>query len=124
LIGCGNRGTGAALQALRADKNVKLVAMGDAFADRIEASLAELRKEQDVSGKIDVKPDARFKGLDAYKQVLAAGVDVVILTTPPGFRPLHFAAAVAAGKHVFAEKPVAVDAPGVRAVLAACAEAK
>jgi predicted dehydrogenase len=124
LIGCGNRGTGAATQALRADRNVKLVAMGDAFADRIDDSLAELRKEGDIASKIDVPQERCFTGFDAYKKVLASGVDVVLLTTPPGFRPLHFQAAVAAGKHIFAEKPVAVDAPGVRKVLAACAEAR
>jgi myo-inositol 2-dehydrogenase / D-chiro-inositol 1-dehydrogenase len=124
LIGCGSRGTGAATQALRADQNIKLVAMGDAFADRIEDSLTELRKESDVATKIDVPQERRFTGFDAYKKVLASGVDVVLLTTPPGFRPLHFQAAVAAGKHIFAEKPVAVDAPGIRKVLAACAEAK
>ena len=124
LIGCGSRGTGAASQALRADKNVKLVAMGDAFADRLEYSLTNLRNEGDLAAKIDVPQERRFTGFDAYKKVLACDVDVVLLTTPPGFRPLHFQAAVAAGKHIFAEKPVAVDAPGIRAVLAACAEAK
>jgi predicted dehydrogenase len=124
LIGCGNRGTGAATQALRADKNVKLVAMGDAFADRIEGSLAELAKDEVASKKVDVKPENRFVGFDAYQKVLASGVDVVLLTTPPHFRPLHLKAAVEAGKHVFAEKPVATDAPGVRSVLESCAAAK
>ena len=124
LIGCGSRGTGAASQALRADQNVKLVAMGDAFADRIESSLTELRNDGGIAAKVDVPRERCFTGFDAYKQVLASNVDVVLLTTPPGFRPLHFKAAVAAGKHIFAEKPVAVDAPGVRTVLAACEEAK
>ena len=124
LIGCGSRGTGAASQALKADKNVKLVAMGDAFADRIESSLGELHNDAELAAKIDVPAERRFKGFDAYKHVLATNVDVVLLTTPPGFRPIHFQAAVAAGKHVFAEKPVAVDAPGIRKVLEACAEAK
>jgi predicted dehydrogenase len=123
LIGCGGRGTGAAGQALNADKNVKLVAMGDAFRDRLDKSLATLQKDDEIAGKIDVK-DRCFVGFDAYKQVLDCGVDVVLLTTPPHFRPLHLKAAVDAGKHVFAEKPVAVDAPGVRSVLATCAEAK
>src|SRR5262249_10138633 len=124
LIGCGNRGTGAAEQALRADPNVKLVAVGDAFKDKWQASLALLRRKQDRAKKIDVKPECCFDGLDAYKKVLAAGVDVVLLTTPPGFRPLHLQAAVEAGKHVFCEKPMAVDAPGVRSVLASSRLAK
>lgn len=124
LIGCGRRGTGAAEQALNADKNVKLVAMGDVFADRIEASLAELAKNEVAAKKVDVKPEHRFVGFDAYKQVLASDVDVVLLTTPPGFRPIHLRAAVEAGKHIFAEKPVAVDAPGVRSVLESCELAK
>ncbi len=124
LIGCGSRGTGAAAQALNADPNVKLTAMGDAFMDRLEYSLAHLKKDPDIAAKIDVKEDHRFEGFDAYKKVLASGVDVVLLCTPPGFRPLHLKAAIDAGKHVFAEKPVAVDAPGVRSVLATCAEAK
>jgi predicted dehydrogenase len=124
LIGCGNRGTGAAEQALRADANVKLVAVGDVFKDKWQASLAHLRRRQDLAKKIDVKPECCFDGFDAYKKVLAAGVDVVLLTTPPGFRPLHLQAAVEAGKHVFCEKPMAVDGPGVRSVLASGREAK
>jgi predicted dehydrogenase len=124
LIGCGGRGTGAATQALRADRNVKLVALGDAFADRLNGSLDQLRREADIADKIDVRPDHCYVGFDAYLGVLQAGVDVVLLATPPHFRPLHLRTAVAAGKHVFAEKPVAVDAPGVRAVMAACREAQ
>ncbi len=124
LIGCGGRGTGAATQALRADPNVKLVAMGDAFSDRLEGSLSQLRSDGDIADKIDVKPDRRFVGFDAYKQVLASGVDVVLLATPPHFRPIHLKAAVEARKHVFCEKPVAVDVPGARAVLEACRKAK
>jgi predicted dehydrogenase len=123
LIGCGGRGTGAASQALRADKAVTLYAMADAFADRLEKSLAILQKDEDVAGKIDVPPERRFVGFDAYQQVIAC-CDVVLLCTPPGFRPLHLKAAVAAGKHIFAEKPVAVDAPGVRSVLATVEEAR
>jgi predicted dehydrogenase len=122
LIGCGGRGTGAASQALAADSNVKLVALGDAFKDRLEGSLETLRK-QDIADKIDVPEERRFVGFDAYKKVIALS-DVVLLATPPHFRPIHIRAAVDAGKHVFAEKPVAVDAPGVRAVLAACEEAR
>jgi predicted dehydrogenase len=123
LVGCGGRGTGAAAQALSADKNVKLVAMGDAFEDRLQSSLATLKGDEKVAGKIDVPEGHRFVGFDAYKQVIAES-DVVLLCAPPHFRPLHLKAAVEAGKHVFAEKPVAVDAPGVRSVLATCAEAK
>jgi predicted dehydrogenase len=123
LIGCGGRGTGAAAQALNADKNVKLVALADAFEDRLQQSLATLRKDEALASKIDVPPDRCFVGFDAYKGVIAS-CDVVLLCTPPHFRPLHLKAAVEAGKHVFAEKPVAVDAPGVRSVLATCADAK
>lgn len=123
LIGCGGRGTGAAAQALAADKNVKLTAMGDAFSDRLKSSLENLKK-QTPAEKIDVSEDRCFVGFDAYRQVIDSGVDVVLLCTPPHFRPAHFKAAVAAGKHVFAEKPVAVDAPGVRSVLATAEEAK
>ncbi|HUG68210.1 MAG TPA: Gfo/Idh/MocA family oxidoreductase, partial [Pirellulaceae bacterium] len=124
LIGCGGRGSGAAKQALLADRNVKLIAMGDAFEDRLISSLKSLSVDEELARKIDVPPDRQFVGFDAYKQVLATDVDVVLLTTPPQFRPMHLKAAVEAGKHIFAEKPVAVDAPGVRSVLEACAEAK
>ncbi len=124
LIGCGGRGSGAARQALTADDNLKLVAMGDAFEDRLQSSLNTLSNTEGVSGKIDVPKERQFVGFDAYEKVLAADVDVVLLTTPPHFRPLHLQAAIDAGKHVFAEKPVAVDAPGVRSVLQTCATAK
>ena len=125
LIGCGGRGTGAATQALRTKGNVKLVAMGDAFAYQLEKSFVNLKKEfEGQPDRIGVDEEHKFVGLDAYKKVLASGVDLVILATPPGFRPVHFAAAVTAGKHCFIEKPVAVDGPGVRAVLAATEEAK
>ncbi|HWB11183.1 MAG TPA: Gfo/Idh/MocA family oxidoreductase [Pirellulales bacterium] len=124
LIGCGGRGTGAIRDAMSTDHNVKLVAMGDAFEDRLSGSLDAIGKEGNFSAKIDVPKDRQFVGFDAYKQVLEAGVDLVILATPPGFRPIHFAAAVEAGKHIFMEKPVAVDAPGVRLVLDAAKKAK
>jgi predicted dehydrogenase len=123
LVGCGGRGTGAASQALNADNNVRLVALGDAFRDRLESSLATLHRQNDIASKIDVPPERRFVGFDACQQVINAGVDVVLLCTPPHFRPAHLRLAVQAGKHVFAEKPVAVDAPGVRSVLATCQEA-
>lgn len=123
LIGCGGRGTGAASQALEADRNVKLWAVGDAFDDRIETSLKSLKQIETIASKVDVAPERRFVGFDAYKSVIDC-CDVVLLCTPPQFRPLHLKAAVDAGKHVFAEKPCAVDAPGVRSVLATCEEAK
>jgi predicted dehydrogenase len=124
LIGCGGRGTGAASQALAADSNVKLVAVGDAFRDRLDLSLETLGKQKEIADKLDVPETRRFVGLDAYQKVIASGVDVVLLTTPPHFRPIHIKAAIDAGKHVFAEKPVAVDAAGVRSVLATCEEAR
>jgi predicted dehydrogenase len=120
LIGCGGRGSGAASQALRADPHVKLWAMGDAFEDRLQNSLKSLQTLEDVKDKLDVSPERQFVGFDAYQDVLGSGVDVVLLATPPQFRPLHLKAAIEAGKHVFAEKPVAVDAPGVRSVLETC----
>lgn len=121
LIGCGGRGTGAASQALSADKNIKLVAMADAFEDRLNGSLNNLASR--FGDKVAVTDDTKFIGFDAYKHAIAAA-DVVLLATPPGFRPIHFEAAVNAGRHVFMEKPVATDAPGVRKVLAAAEEAK
>lgn len=123
LVGCGGRGTGAAAQALAADSNVKLVAMGDAFGDRLQGSLEVLKKQSEIASKIEVDPDHCFVGFDAYEKVIANS-DVVLLATPPHFRPMHLKAAIDAGKHVFAEKPVAVDAPGVRSVLASCEEAR
>jgi predicted dehydrogenase len=98
--------------------------MGDAFADRLESSLAQLMKNEKNAKLIDVPEERRFTGFDNYEKVIASGVDVVLLTAPPHFRPSHLKAAIDAGKHVFAEKPVAVDAPGVRAVLATCEEAR
>ena len=113
LIGCGGRGTGAAKQALLADQNVKLTAMADVFEDRLQLSLKSLSEFESLKGKLDLSPDQQFVGFDAYEKLLATDVDVVLLTTPPHFRPMHLKAAIAADKHVFAEKPVAVDAPGV-----------
>jgi predicted dehydrogenase len=123
LIGCGGRGSGAASQALKADSKVKLWAMADAFEDRLELSLNSLEKIEEVAPKLEVAKERRFVGFDAYKNVIDC-CDVVLLCTPPQFRPLHLQAAVDAGKHVFAEKPVAVDAPGVRRVLKICEEAR
>ena len=124
LIGCGGRGTGAARQALMADQRVKLVAMADVFAEPLQTSLKALSADAELIDKIDVPPERQFKGFDGYKGLLTTDVDVVLLTTPPHFRPLHLKASIDAGKHVFAEKPVAVDAPGVRSVLETCEEAK
>jgi predicted dehydrogenase len=124
LVGCGGRGTGAASQALRADPQARLVALADAFEDHLQKSLATLLEEEEIRAKIDVPADRQFVGFQAYQALIDCGVDVVLLATPPHFRPLHLAAAVAAGKHVFAEKPVAVDSPGVRSVLATCEEAR
>ena len=124
FIGCGGRGTGAASQALSTAGPVKLVAMADLFADRIENSLKNLLKNEAIRARIDVPPERRFTGFDGYKRAMECGVDMVLLTTTPHFRPLHYAAAVAAGKHVYMEKPVAVDGPGVRAIMAANEVAK
>ncbi|WP_193212029.1 Gfo/Idh/MocA family protein [Luteolibacter marinus] len=121
LIGCGGRGTGAASQALSADPDVKLWAMGDAFAPAITSSLQQLAS---FGGKVEVPEERRFAGLDAFKAVLESGVDVVLLASPPGFRPQHLRAAVEAGKHVFAEKPMAVDVAGVKSVLESAKLAK
>ena len=117
LIGCGGRGTGAAGQALDTNSEsnrVKLTAVADPFKFRADNALKELKNKH--KDNVDAKA---FIGVDGYKEVLASDVDMVILTSPPGFRPLHFEAAVKAGKHVFMEKPVATDAPGVRRVLEA-----
>jgi len=121
LIGCGGRGTGAAAQAMAADPDVVLTAMGDVFEDRLEGAYKSL-VEVDPK-KVQVDKANKFVGFDAYKKVIESGVDVVILTTPPFFRPDHLIAAIDAGKHVFCEKPVAVDAPGIRKVLAAAKKA-
>ena len=122
LIGCGGRGTGAASDCLRGSEGVELVAMGDLMPHRLEQSKAELAKEAarnpSFAAKYKVTPELSFTGFDAYEKVLKTDVQMVILATPPGFRPAHLAAAVAAGKHIFAEKPVAIDPAGVRSVLA------
>ena len=116
LIGCGGRGSGAAVQALTADDKVELYAMADAFRDRIDSSLNGIKEHFDGSKNIDVKEKNMFTGFDAYKKAIDL-CDVVILTTPPGFRPLHFEYAINNDKHVFMEKPLATDAPGIRKVL-------
>lgn len=123
LVGCGGRGTGAAVQALSADDNVELVAMADAFEDRLKGSLMNISKAMGETKKVNVAEKNQFVGFDAATKAMDLA-DVVILATPPGFRPQHFEYAIANGKHVFMEKPVATDAPGVRKVLAAAKIAK
>jgi predicted dehydrogenase len=122
LIGCGGRGTGAAEQACNAGPGIKLWAMGDMFKDRLDGSRRTLQRS--LGDRMQVAEDRCFTGFDAFQGVLSSGVDVVCLAAPPHFRPQHLEAAVAAGKHVFCEKPMAVDAPGVRRVMKAAAEAK
>jgi predicted dehydrogenase len=122
LIGCGGRGSGAASEALSADKNVVITAMGDAFEEQLQKSLQSL--QQAHPDKVKVTPEKCFVGLDAYQKVIDSGVDVVLLATPPGFRPVHLKAAVDAGKHIFCEKPMATDASGVRSVLESVEVAK
>ncbi|MEA2735442.1 MAG: myo-inositol 2-dehydrogenase / D-chiro-inositol 1-dehydrogenase, partial [Humisphaera sp.] len=115
LVGCGGRGSGAAGDCTLPNDRVVLVALGDVFQDRVDSAKEKLAAT--LGDKYQVKPEQCFTGFDAYKKVIASDVDLVILATPPGFRPMHIAAAIDADKHVFAEKPVAVDAAGVRSVL-------
>lgn len=120
LVGCGGRGTGAATQALSTNGNVKLVAVGDAFEDNARNVMNGIKGGlKDKADRVQVVPEKVFSGFDAYQKVIDSGVDLVILATPPGFRPIHFEYAVKAGKNIFMEKPVAIDAPGVRQVLEA-----
>jgi len=121
LVGCGGRGTGAALQALEADPAVRMVALGDLFADQVASAADVLGR---AGGQFDCPKTQRFVGRDAYRQVIDSGVDVVLLAAPPHVRPLHLEAAVAAGKHVYCEKPVAIDAAGVVRAAAAAARSR
>jgi myo-inositol 2-dehydrogenase / D-chiro-inositol 1-dehydrogenase len=127
LIGCGGRGTGAARDCLRAADGVELVALGDLFPDRLtncRESLARIAAENPALGaRITVDDAHAFTGFDAYEKVITSGVDLVLIATPPAFRPRHVAAAVDARKHVFMEKPVAVDPAGVRSILASSEKA-
>lgn len=123
LVGCGGRGTGAAREALKADPQTRMVAMGDAFPEQIEGSINSLKGVKDLGERVVVDADHKFTGLEAYKQVIDA-VDVVVLASPPGFRPYHLRYAVEKGKHIFTEKPMATDAPGVRSVMETVAMAK
>ena len=122
LVGCGGRGSGAAMQAMQVRKGIKLVAMADAFGDKVDGSYAKLKRT--MKDQVDVPEDQRFSGFDAYKKAIDSDCDIVILATPPHFRPIHLEYAVAKKKHVFMEKPVAVDGPGVRSVLKSTEEAK
>jgi predicted dehydrogenase len=122
LIGCGGRGCGAVVNALNADKNTKLVAMADVFGDRLQGGLDAIKKQ--VGQQAAVDPDRCFVGFDAYQKLIQSGVEVVLIAAPAHFHPIHLKACVEAGKHVFVEKPHAIDAPGVRTVLAASEEAK
>jgi len=122
LVGCGGRGTGAALNALNADPGARLVAVGDLFEDRAQGSRARLA---DAKGnQVTVDNDHVFSGFDNCQKVLDSGVDVLVLGEPPHFRPMHLKAGIDAGVHVFCEKPAAVDAAGVRSILASTAEAE
>lgn len=123
LVGCGGRGTGAALDALHGDPRTKLVAIGDTFRDRAEQALAELKNDTKVADRVAVGNDHIFSDFDNYKHVIDA-CDVVLLATPPYFRPQHLAYAVEQGKHSFVEKPIATDVPGVHSVMATCDLAK
>ena len=120
LVGCGGRGTGAAFDFLAGSKDVKIVALADVFQDRLDRARDSLQKK----GGQEISSDRCYVGFDAYQKLIASDVDVVLLATPPHFRPAHFAAAVEARKHVFMEKPVAVDPVGVRSVIATGEKAK
>lgn len=124
LVGCGGRGSGAAKNALMADKNVVLVAMGDLFQDQLDKSAKNLKRDQEVGERVKVDEANRFVGFDAYKKVIDSGVDVVILATPPAFRSFHIKYAIEKDKHVFCEKPVCTDAVGYRSFMETVAEAK
>jgi myo-inositol 2-dehydrogenase / D-chiro-inositol 1-dehydrogenase len=134
LIGCGGRGSGAATQALATKGKVTLWAMADAFPDNLQACLRKVKNEVErgkhegdplfKDATVDVPKERQFDGFDGYRQAIESGADLVILATPPGFRPMHLEAAIDAGKHIFTEKPLAVDGPGVRRVLAANEKAK
>lgn len=115
LVGCGGRGKGAAANAVKARKDVEIVALGDLFPDQLKVAMQQLKPA--LGDRLNVNEDKLFPGVDAYQKVIDSGVDIVMLATPPGFRPQHYAAAVSAGKHVFMEKPLTVDAPGYRQLM-------
>ena len=120
LIGCGGRGSGAAINFVDAGPNLQIVALGDVFEDRLKSCRATLKKERNI----EIDDSKCFVGFDSYQKVLESGVDIVLLCTPPHFRPAHVEAAVNAGKHIFMEKPIAVDPKGARSVLIASKKAE
>ncbi len=122
LVGCGGRGTGAVAQMFNTQGNVKLVAVADAFKESTDKALNSLKKRDEA--KVAVTPETIFHGLDAYKKAIDSDCDVVVIATPPGFKPQQFEYAVSKGKHIFCEKPVAADAPGIRRFLAAVESSK
>jgi predicted dehydrogenase len=127
IVGCGGRGSGAVIQALKANKKNHLTALGDLFPDQIlgeKGAIARYKANQEVADQIKLTPDTIFTGFDAYKKVIDSEIDVVLLTTPPAFRPIHFAYAVEKNKHIFAEKPVCVDAAGFRSVMQSIQESR
>lgn len=124
LVGCGGRGTGAASQALRADDYAELVAMADIAQSQIDHSIATLQRLSRIAERVKVDPSRQYLGLDAYQKLIGSDVDVVLLATPPGFRPTHLAACVEANKNIFCEKPISTDGPGVRWVLETSEKAK
>src|SRR5437773_8267223 len=124
LVGCGGRGSGAASQALSADDYGELTAVADIEPANIAKCLDSLKNISKIANRVKVEDPKKHLGLDAYQKVLDSGIDVVLLATPPGFRPMHLAASVAANKHIFCEKPISTDAPGVRWVLESSEQAK
>jgi len=124
LVGCGGRGSGAASQALAADDYTELTAVADIDQSQIDNCLRSLKRISKTADRVKVETAAQFVGLDAFQKVIDSKVDVVLLATPPGFRPYHLAACIAAGKHVFCEKPISTDGPGVRSVMATADQAK
>ncbi len=120
VIGCGGRGSGAAFNFLNAANGVTIVALGDTFQERVDELADKLKKDKNI----DIPADKRFVGLDAYKQVIDSGVDVVIIATPPVFRPVHFQYATEKGKHSFLEKPICVDPVGYRTIMATAKQAE
>ena len=124
LVGCGGRGTGAASQALHADDYAELTAVADVTQPQVEKTITTLKAISRVADRVKVDATKQYLGLDAYQKVIDSGIDVVLLATPPGFRPLHLAACIAANKNVFCEKPVATDVPGLRSVLDLSEKAK
>ena len=123
IVGCGGRGSGAAGNVLHSAKGVTIVALGDIFQEKVDKLRKDLAAEvktkeiAELGNTIDLPADRCFTGLDAFEKVINSGANYIILATPPGFRPIHLQAAVAAGKNIFTEKPVAVDGPGIRKVL-------